>query len=285
MERRDKPTSAADHWRSYAGLATAFLAVNQQAEAQVICTDLNPDVVLVNDTLEIDFDMDGITDVAIRHFGPLGWGYAVADGQVYGAPYGTPGTVFWVYASALPSSVLLAYGGSYAWSPPGAYGMLAGPQGMYGPWAGQTAYMGCRFPDPNLPPFFMNDHYAWVYLSVDNTVSSVTVMGYAYEATPFVPIYTGNCSLGAPESDRRSNIQLFPNPVRDLTTVRFGDGMQGQVNVQVLDGIGRVLQQHNTSISAERSMTLDLSALPAGTYFIAVRNNKRVLHRTVTKVE
>jgi hypothetical protein len=79
---------------------------------------------------------------------------------------------------------------------------------------------------------------------------------------------------------------VFPNPVRDMARVRVGDALQGQVSVQVLDGIGRVVQRAELNVATgQRVMEIDMNALPAGTYFVSVRNGDRVLHRKVSKVD
>jgi hypothetical protein len=78
---------------------------------------------------------------------------------------------------------------------------------------------------------------------------------------------------------------VFPNPVRDRATLRLPEGLEGQVTVEVLDGIGQVMQRSEFNASTGmRTSELDLASLPAGTYFMSVRNGDRVMHRKVTKV-
>ena len=283
------PKDPLTKWKTYSGMAAAFLAMNADADAQVIYTDVDPDVLISMAPYSIDFDGDGVFDVNFEH---VSFTFTFSSQQVTVRNVIGTGDMIalanssYVYPSALAAGAPIGPNDPN-WNMVNA-GTLAGlfSTGSYGSttgeWVGQDAYIGCRFTSGD-----GEVHYAWVHLAVDPDLLNFTVKAYAYESIPELQIIAGNeggpATVGDTEGPGR--LQVFPNPVRDLTTVRFGDGMQGQVNVQVLDGIGRVLQQHNTSISAERSMTLDLSALPAGTYFIAVRNNKRVLHRTVTKVE
>jgi hypothetical protein len=153
---------------------------------------------------------------------------------------------------------------------------------VYGAWPGQTAYLGCRFVSG-----LGTTHYAWVKLSVDPLVANMTIMGYAFEATPNTAITAGDEGVISSLSDHLGSgrLQVFPNPVKDLTTVRLGDDLNGQVTIQVLDGIGRVMREdHLSTLNGTRTLDLDLSALPAGNYFVAVRSGDRVIHRKVTKV-
>ena len=290
MEHSTRAEGGKDSWKAYTSMATAFLALGQQAEAQVIYTDFDPDILLIGGNHGIDFDADGTNDLNILHIsnvittssGTALLNEAAVNGEVIGIA-----SSGYLYPSALASGVEIG-SSDPNWGIPGAVGFLgirlvtSSSTSSNGYWIGESAFLGCRFTVPG-----GGTHYGWVQLSVDTAVGSITIHGYAYESTPGLSIIAGNQGGMAAVADLEgpARLEVFPNPVKDLTTVRFGEALQGQVNVEVLDGVGRVLQQQSTTIDAERSMTLDLGALPAGTYFIAVRNNKRVLHRTVTKVE
>lgn len=278
----------ADKWKAYTGMAAAFLAVNH-ADAQVIYTDVDPDEVIMNGTYSIDFDNDGTPDLMFEHLSTV---FTTSSGTTItlnaaaaGGDLITSSTSGYLYPTVLPAGAPIAPSNpNWQLTTSATLGTFAsssnGSITAYGPWPGQTGYLGCRFTAGG-----GGVHYAWVHVSVDPSVTNITILGYAFEGTPNAAILAGDQGIPSAVADLEgaSRLEVFPNPVKDLTTVRFGEALNGQITVQVLDGIGRVLQEHATSISAERSMTLDLSDLPTGTYFVAVRSGDRIIHRTVTK--
>jgi hypothetical protein len=281
--------SRSEKWKAYSGMAAAFLAVDHQANAQVLYTDVDPDEVVANGTYDIDFDGDGTVDVSFQHVlsnfttssGTINIRAAAVNGDVIG-----PSSSSYVYASALAAGAPIAPGNpDWNVTSSGLLGVqfTAGSgSGTYGNWPGQTAYLGCRFVSG-----LGTTHYAWVQLAVDAQVNNLTIIGYAFETTPDSLILAGDEGIASSVADLLGSgrLQVFPNPVKDLTTVRLGDDMNGQVSVQVLDGIGRVVQENQmNTINGTRSLDLDLSALPAGNYFVAVRSGDRVIHRKITKV-
>jgi hypothetical protein len=116
----------------------------------------------------------------------------------------------------------------------------------------------------------------------------MTILGYAFEATPNTAIDAGDqgTTTSMLDLEGSARLQVFPNPVRDMAVLRLADDIEGNVSVQVLDAIGRVMQRAElNTASGSRSIELDLSALPNGTYFVSVRNGERVMHRKVTKAD
>ncbi|MBL8001600.1 MAG: T9SS type A sorting domain-containing protein [Flavobacteriales bacterium] len=285
-----KKRHGADKWKAYSGMAAAFLAVEQNADAQVLYTDVDPDEVLLSSSYAIDFDNDGTVDINFTHVISVSTSSsytleirgALVAGDVIGAVSSS-----YVYPNALAAGAAIAPGNPEWNQTP--YGFMAlrfatsSSTGVYGAWPGQTAYLGCRFVSG------MGDtHYAWVQLAVDPLVGDMTIMGYAFEATPNTAIVAGDqgTTTSVLDLEGSARMQVFPNPVRDIAVLRLGDDIEGNVSVQVLDAIGRVMQRAElNTMSGSRSIELDLSTLPNGTYFVSVRNGERVMHRKVTKAD
>ena len=61
-------------------------------------------------------------------------------------------------------------------------------------------------------------------------------------------------------------LELYPCPATDEVLI---DGLLGAYDIYVLDANGMAHQNLNTSAS---SLTLDITALPAGVFFISIRN-------------
>lgn len=289
-EHTTRRRTGSDKWKAYSGMAAAFLAMDHDADAQVIYTDVDPDEVIANDTYAIDMDNDGTPDVTFQHTlsNSTSGSYtleirgALVDGDVIGQASSS-----YVYPALLAAGAPIAPGNpDWNQSPYGILGIrFATPSSssLYGAWPGQTAYLGCRFVSG------MGDtHYAWVHLSVEPLVGNITILGYAFDATPNTPIIAGDQGTTTSVLDREGSarMQVFPNPVRDVAVLKLGDDIEGVVSVQVLDAIGRVMQRAElNTISGSRSIELDLSTLPNGTYFVSVRNGERVMHRKVTKTD
>jgi hypothetical protein len=68
---------------------------------------------------------------------------------------------------------------------------------------------------------------------------------------------------------------MFPNPATDQLTVEVPMENESDVQVSVLDPSGKVaLQQHRLLTKGDNQMTLDVSSLPNGVYFVQVRNGE-----------
>jgi len=279
-----------DKWKAYSGMAAAFLAMDHDADAQVLYTDVDPDQVLVNDTYAIDFDNDGTTDVGFTHV-VSNFTSSSVNVEVRGAL--VAGNVIGQASSSYVYPNTIAAGGVIGPADPNwnasPYGFMAirvtsgSSNSLYGAWPGQTSYLGCRFVSGAGDTL-----YAWVQLAVDPQVNSMTILGYAFETTPNTAIIAGDQGTATAVLDLAGSarMQVYPNPLRDRATLRIGDDLQGQVSVQVVDGIGRIIQRAElNTLNGSRTMEIDLSTVPTGTYFVAVRNGDRVMHRKVTKVD
>ena len=68
---------------------------------------------------------------------------------------------------------------------------------------------------------------------------------------------------------------MFPNPANDQLTVEVPMEADADVAVSIMDPAGKVaVQQHRTLSKGDNRMTLDVSRLPAGVYFVQVRNGE-----------
>ncbi len=66
-------------------------------------------------------------------------------------------------------------------------------------------------------------------------------------------------------------IHIWPNPVSDRLNVQGGNDAARELNLEVVDTFGRSLQRYSYRAEGEQHIeSLDLSSLPAGTYFLRV---------------
>jgi len=69
-------------------------------------------------------------------------------------------------------------------------------------------------------------------------------------------------------------IEIFPNPVRTAAQLQLPAGIQEEVNIDVVDASGRVLQRQRLQLQGlARSVSLDLSGYVKGIYFVNLSAN------------
>ena len=68
---------------------------------------------------------------------------------------------------------------------------------------------------------------------------------------------------------------MYPNPAKDQLTVEVPLEKDADVAVSIMDVAGKVaVQQHHMMVKGDNRMTLDVSSLPNGVYFVQVRNGE-----------
>jgi hypothetical protein len=182
--------------RQYSALATAALATGSQAlKADIVYTDVDPDVTLIDALFPIDLNDDGIVDFRIRHnrfaFGGYVSNYAGVYGN-YAASFGiaaVPGIGY--LASALNYGQEIGPGIPFNVN---NYGILAsifaspyyGGFGV-GEWDDVTdRYLGVWFTVGG------NRHYGWIHMDAGPDCSELVIKGFAYEDIPDTPIDAGD---------------------------------------------------------------------------------------------
>jgi hypothetical protein len=78
-----------------------------------------------------------------------------------------------------------------------------------------------------------------------------------------------------------TNLLVYPSPARDLLQVQLPDGLKGNVDLQIIDMNGRVLNRsHLASDGNALTTNLDVSKLVRGVYILKVQaGNTSVLSR------
>ena len=90
--------------------------------------------------------------------------------------------------------------------------------------------------------------------------------------------------------DLQSLLRVSPNPASDLVNIAMdlpeGGEVQGQAQVQLLDAGGRLVLERGVQQNLNQlRATLDVSALPAGTYYLHLRDARRWLAGSKLVVE
>lgn len=181
MARKIKKNSLANKLLSYSAVAGAFVAAGSEAEAQVIKTDLIPDVILsgaVNQMYYIDMNNDALDDFEITQ-----------DGYVYTT---TSSTFQYFYVGIMKSNPNFGIAGSNSAS---AWPLDAGSaidtlmsfnvqSGAY-----NLAYMSSNFAglgDQYIGVKFKigsETKYGWILVNVSPMSDSISIKAFGYEST------------------------------------------------------------------------------------------------------
>ena len=84
-----------------------------------------------------------------------------------------------------------------------------------------------------------------------------------------------------------NGLVVFPNPASGQATVEFSMGSQGAVQLELLDNLGRKVSTLADQVTFEPGifrLPLDVSALPAGIYFVQWQaNGQRMTRKLVVQ--
>ena len=205
---------------AYATAAGVALTVAPSTSAQIVYTDIEPDVCLSIATHFIDLDADGVDDFRIAHgssFAPLNSGGACHTFTCYGdVEGGYVDNRFMAFASGrfaqdLSSGATISSGQNFE-NPSNTYYALF--SFGVGPWhGGNDAFVGLRFVADRAGA--ATTHYGWVRVSAPEDVNSVCIHDFAYESTPDAPIAAG---------DRGADTAITCTPVGPPIVIPAGGG-------------------------------------------------------------
>lgn len=197
----------------YAVLAGAFLST-AELRAEIIHTNVDPDYVIVDDTLEIDMNADGDIEFIIEQYdtvytwGPYrenafikrgGTGYAMLISKFFNSFSGLfPQKLY--YGEPIDEDTL--WGGS---------GFGINFNGVpNSPWNNTyDRYLGVKIEIAG------QGHFGWIHLDVSDGLDSVIIRGYAYDDVPGRRVYAGETVYR--QADSASELLA-----QDLSD--FGDG-------------------------------------------------------------
>jgi hypothetical protein len=195
---------------SAAGAAGVALLATQSAEAKIVYTPANQQLVFHGSGSQVSFDInsDGIPDI-IFTWGTLGYGSYIAVGPATGnGIIGAPGS-----AAALVWGVRVGPKDAFVTTPE----LMVAASGCHskcsirGPWANvYNRFLGVKFVISG------QTHYGWVNMNMHN---GAVITGYAYETVPNQPIIAGDKS--GPTVANASDRADLPTPSKQPATLGF----------------------------------------------------------------
>ncbi len=279
---------------SYAGMSGAFLAASAPTDAQVIYTDVNPDILVQGSTQIIDMDNDAAGDYSLQQFGMLGSNI----GAKLSAPsgfnsnlfMGTIGSLGYYYPSHLMAGAVISAGGNFLeiYNAPGYEASLvfAYPAGnYYGNWSNKEGYVGVQFYANG------NTYFGWIELAVDSLGQSITLKSYAYESTPNMQIIAGDTGVvGINEQAAVANFEIgkiTPNPSSNGMIKIYVEAKEShELRFEIMNGMGAVIASEDRKIKSGRSMLhFDFSSLSSGSYFVKISDGNQSTFRKLIITE
>jgi endoglucanase len=107
----------------------------------------------------------------------------------------------------------------------------------------------------------------------------------AKDPASVTPAVASTSARTADDSAFAANTLLWPNPVRDVFTIRMNDGLAGKMVVQVVDGSGVVrLEMNNEKTSGVNEITIPAGGLLPGVYFVRIMVGDQLQVRKVLKL-
>jgi hypothetical protein len=285
-------------------LILALNALNQVTDAQIVYTDVQPDISLnwsKNDgcgikTYSLDLNNDGSPDFNISAGSdcPICQGYSrfvsVTPINGNGVAYSALGTAFasgeniysmlsWTTSTTKIRWVYHLYNCAYG----------SGGSGSVGNWATVSdKYLGLKLISSS------QTYYGWARLSVSVSSNSASfkVKDYAFDSTPNHSILTGATS-GARFAEENTlnetnlSLNVFPNPVSNSTTISFSLEQTEDVSVRIFDETGRLVATLANKLfeEGENNITWDVREMNAGVYFLKMETGNYTVTEKISVVK
>jgi hypothetical protein len=238
---------------SYSAAAGAIFVIGQQADAQVVYTDVDPDVELESavdeeQIYELDLNNDGTIDLDIISYKDAWYNYGLVNPR----PGAGVVTSFLFYACDTWSSTYnIALKFEEGDTIHSELNFLTDTQASMG-WAAVYAGNGCttgQFHEESENGKFLavkisldggtTEHYGWVRVEVDSIYNRITVLDYAYEETAGKAIIAGSQkSLGIEDRLRDLGIQVYSAEMRII----IDDMKNDLAQAEVFNALGQLVQ-------------------------------------------
>lgn len=244
-------------------IVLTLVMINQIANAQIIYTDVNPDVISPKNksfSYYLDLNNDGISDFVVTHTVDKYSGGSNCNGtktsnSITISPYGSNqildyslGKVSQFSTNSLVSSSSITWSNSanqvirlahYACDP-----WIRSWYYFEDGWSPATdGYVGLKFIANG------NTYYGWLRMSTVSDASQFTIKDYAFDNTPDHSILTGNATgaIKAPDNYTREvmkdfQVDVYPNPLSSSTTISFSLSQSQKISLKIFDMNGKLVK-------------------------------------------
>ena len=289
--------------KEYIALASCYLVVKENLQAQIYYHDYSPNVILNGgfDALTIDLNEDGIDEILFTKF---------IFTSYYDAPFGfvdfeviavhnftvSPDDIKLEFAASRELQIT-GYGTFYRYYPfafppgkkldstrnfePAAYQILAYNESIDGDSFNQKGhwfpevldhYIGFRFPDEE-----GQKHYGWVRCSVLNNGEVLIIKDYAYEETPDRPIKTGSTENYVPVSEIENTLEASIYSFNNTVYLYLHTEANEETEIRITDITGKLIYEE-TCVCSQKEIHLQVAH---GIYFVELRNGEKRCYQKV----
>lgn len=96
------------------------------------------------------------------------------------------------------------------------------------------------------------------------------------------PHFSDDFVIGVKEELDENGIAVYPNPAADVLFVQFDTKINEDVHITVVNSLGQVVNSRIANPQSEYKVSLDLSSLPSGIYFVnAVAGDKKITKKII----
>ena len=121
-------------------------------------------------------------------------------------------------------------------------------------------------------------------LRVNQSIGQMSMPGFSSKKN--ISVLSGyqqpNISIRTKDFSINETLTVFPNPSRDVITVRFSETNSGNVKLSVIDLSGREILSSNNSI-LNKQLSLSLEQLSSASYILKISTKNRVFYETIIK--
>jgi hypothetical protein len=280
-----------DRLAKYSAAAASVTAMTGTANAQIIYTDINPDISVVDSGFYlVDFNLDNVWDVGLaaqRYVSSTSSvGLIMAQGNTSNSassngimfttgsiPSSSGGTNTYYAAVALDNGENIGASGNFASSSAFlAFDVMSSGLSFAGGQFLNTTdkYVGARFEISGLI------HYGWIRLDCDATGSQFTIKDYAYNLTPNELIPAGQTGgfVGVSDLSATSLNVVYSDNVLQVTNLDAS--VAGELRVYNLNG-----QEVMTEAIDASGEQIQINDLAAGLYVARVRYGTDIVTKRI----
>jgi hypothetical protein len=261
-----------DRLKNYLALTAGFVGISPLADAQIIYTDVNPDLVLSGwgASFQLDINNDSIFDFRVSHTKYQDYGIwyvnnfsgVTGKGQVFTA--GDSMGPYWLYrpkALNLDDEMIPI--------PPNSEWKIGGSLSRFEGF--QDKYVGFRFKINN------NTHYGWARLGVAARGEYMILKDYAYNTLSGKLLRAGSIKVSLPEENPSKTFLVYSNG--SCLRIEAPSDLSLTGRIRLTDMNGRELISYDAT--NEKSVLLNTRELTPGIYIVSIVTANGILNKKV----
>jgi methionine-rich copper-binding protein CopC len=277
--------------KTYASVAAGVVAAST-AGAQIVYTDVNPDVTIntIPSSFDIDFNGDLTPEFQLKLYysssfylarvvpmSPLNEVMATSYVDVLNPNDIISGAQSFVnYGSALEINDWYLDLFELAFSTYSYSSITYSSTGTWGKWGGANTdkYIGVKFDISG------NTHYGWIRVDTDFSTTnpsawSMTIKDFAYQSIPDSSILAGDMG-GASLNERFATTKIFA--ANKQINLSFNEADFSNTQISVYNNLGQLVHQQE---AANQKEIIDMSAYPMGMYIVKLQTAGAVLSKKI----